>query len=480
MRAYGHMVPAVLILVVGAVGCSGTEDACQTDGDCPGHQVCTETGGVMFGTGVCMLRCSGDRAIEACRRQGGECEHGYCVNIDGAVGIAVKDAGGDPPEDSGGSSGGEAGSGDTETTETANGGDPDCTRKSKYDFCLDHGLPCQMVTAEDRCGMSRTVNCGALIDFDTDELHCGGCGQDCDFQNATGECRQGMCVIDLCEDGYVDADGDGRNGCETEAAGTEKCGDDSDNDGDGDIDENCPCNYRGQSDGVCVTAMKDGQGNCQEPSGYEGQENACEDNRDNDCDGDTDGEDSSCTVRAIGDSCQNASDCATGACVADASGSAVCAHRIFVTSATSSGKLNGLSGADATCNRLATAASLGGSWKAILSTGGTPARDRISVDSAIVNMNGDVLETDPANLWNGKVDDTVDYDEEGDKVGGFVWTGTRADGTSASTTCQSWTTRAAAESGQHGEPSATDQDWIEDTGDEDCDAMGRLYCIDGQ
>ena len=80
----------------------------------------------------------------------------------------------------------------------------------------------------------------------------------------------------------------------------------------------------------------------------------------------------------------------------------------FVTSATHSGNLGGLAGADAECQRLATAADAGGrTWRAYLSTRGsqtmpaTNARDRIGegpwynanavmVAGSLADLHGDV------------------------------------------------------------------------------------------
>src|SRR4051794_18448419 len=61
---------------------------------------------------------------------------------------------------------------------------------------------------------------------------------------------------------------------------------------------------------------------------------------------------------------------------------------IFVTSMTYGSNLGGLTGADAKCRTLATAASLGGTWKAWLSTTSTNAIDRIVDVGPWYLMNG--------------------------------------------------------------------------------------------
>jgi hypothetical protein len=49
---------------------------------------------------------------------------------------------------------------------------------------------------------------------EVDPRHCGGCGLPCDFSRAAGRCVAGECVVDTCEDGALDLDETGRNGCE--------------------------------------------------------------------------------------------------------------------------------------------------------------------------------------------------------------------------------------------------------------------------
>ncbi len=68
-------------------------------------------------------------------------------------------------------------------------------------------------------------------------------------------------------------------GGEDDASGNDDAG--------GCTDPGCPCDYDGESDGVCGTATTDSDGNCQKPGGYEADEATC-DGLDNDCDGDVD------------------------------------------------------------------------------------------------------------------------------------------------------------------------------------------------
>jgi hypothetical protein len=47
-----------------------------------------------------------------------------------------------------------------------------------------------------------------------DVNNCGACGSTCNFQNGTGTCSSGACVILSCLPGYFDCDGNPSNGCE--------------------------------------------------------------------------------------------------------------------------------------------------------------------------------------------------------------------------------------------------------------------------
>jgi hypothetical protein len=138
----------------------------------------------------------------------------------------------------------------------------------------------------------------------------------------------------------------------------------------------------------------------------------------------------------------------------------------FITSA-GSGKgadLGGLAGADAQCQRLASAAGAGGkTWRAYLSVpgafaqGGTPAvpathaRDRIG-NGPWYNAKGELIARDLTQLHNGNnIGKTAALDEKGNVIKGFgdtpnehdILTGSRADGTAfapqTDTTCKAWT-----------------------------------------
>ena len=161
----------------------------------------------------------------------------------------------------------------------------------------------------------------------------------------------------------------------------------------------------------------------------------------------------------------------------------------FVTSA-GSGKgadLGGLAGADAHCQRLASAAGAGGrTWRAYLSVpptlpqGSTPgvaavnARDRIGT-GPWHNAKGELIARDLAHLHNGNnISKATALDERGNAVRGRgenpnehdMLTGSRADGTAfapqTDTTCGAWTKSGAEGSaivGHHDRIGPTSEEW---------------------
>ena len=76
------------------------------------------------------------------------------------------------------------------------------------------------------------------FDLDADLAHCGACGRACAPPGAEGVCRAGLCAVAACDAGFVDLNGDARDGCEYACApsGDETC-DGEDEDCDGRADE---------------------------------------------------------------------------------------------------------------------------------------------------------------------------------------------------------------------------------------------------
>jgi len=167
----------------------------------------------------------------------------------------------------------------------------------------------------------------------------------------------------------------------------------------------------------------------------------------------------------------------------NAAGGAITAKRAFVSSgATYTGNLGGISGADAICQGLANGASLGGNWKAFLSTSTTNAIDRSSYSGRIVNMRGQVLSE---NGWAGLmfyIPSRIFWDQTGTPLPSlsneFVHTGSTAFGTTWSTfNCSNWTSASTALNTVLGLPFSSTYEWISYT-ETNCSNPRRLYCIE--
>jgi len=192
----------------------------------------------------------------------------------------------------------------------------------------------------------------------------------------------------------------------------------------------------------------------------------------------------------------------------------------FFVSSTGSGKgadLGGLAGADALCQKLATAAGAGGkTWRAYLSAPGAfpsqaspqgvasvNARDRIGT-GPWYNAKGELIARDVAHLHNGNnLSKDTALDEKGNVVRGRgdnpnehdILTGSRADGTAfapqTDTTCKAWTssTEGSAIVGHHDRIGPLPENWAKSWNFSHQSAgcsqealvrtggSGRLYCF---
>ena len=184
----------------------------------------------------------------------------------------------------------------------------------------------------------------------------------------------------------------------------------------------------------------------------------------------------------------------------------------FVTSATSvTGNLGGLSGADATCQRLASAAGHRGRWRAYLSVERDPAngnqpthaRDRIG-SGPWYNANLVAVANSVAELHSRTGDAAVYVDERGQRINGQwtgspgpvehdILTGSNADGTLlAGLTCNDWTSDSAGVAAQvgHSDGMGPNQStagplasWNSSHANQNCantaprGGAGRVYCF---
>jgi len=159
------------------------------------------------------------------------------------------------------------------------------------------------------------------------------------------------------------------------------------------------------------------------------------------------------------------------------------AIRVFVTSTTYTGKLGGLSGADAKCQARADAAGLGGTWVAWLSDSTTNAKDRIpDTNVGYYRLDGVKVADNKADLTDGNIDNPINVNEEGTSYSsGIVRTGTKSDGTVDTYTCNDWTTDSSTSYGGIGDITKTDNRWTDywpDFYTANCLHWRALYCFE--
>ncbi|UJR78801.1 hypothetical protein [Sandaracinus amylolyticus] len=96
---------------------------------------------------------------------------------------------------------------------------PDVDSGPPIDSCIVATETCN--TRDDDC--DGTTDEG--FDLDVDEANCGTCGVACDFRNSTGECMAGFCEIAACDANFEDCNLSGLDGCEIDLQSDEMhCG----------------------------------------------------------------------------------------------------------------------------------------------------------------------------------------------------------------------------------------------------------------
>jgi hypothetical protein len=163
--------------------------------------------------------------------------------------------------------------------------------------------------------------------------------------------------------------------------------------------------------------------------------------------------------------------------------------RIFLSSDTVNGNLmaagggtNGIDGADKFCQGLANDASLGGTWKALVSTATQSGVDRMTnagpyyrLDDEKVFDSRDGMRTQPL----APIDVTEKFAQ---LPADGAWTGTLFGGLTlgpaTDTTCDDWTSAAGDHLAILGETSSMTETWIDYGGGASCSDQWRVYCVE--
>ncbi|MFH0770375.1 MAG: S-layer homology domain-containing protein [Candidatus Peregrinibacteria bacterium] len=158
--------------------------------------------------------------------------------------------------------------------------------------------------------------------------------------------------------------------------------------------------------------------------------------------------------------------------------------KIFVTSQRYFPNMGGINGADAHCQTAASTAGLSGTWKALISTSGVNAVDRIP-NGVYVRMDGKVIASSKADLFDGSIDVPIDKTEYGADAAAYTYPWTASDQVGKYTgpvneyfpysSCVDWTQTNGCH-GYVGLATATDKEWINHTLIS-CVNDSELYCV---
>lgn len=158
-------------------------------------------------------------------------------------------------------------------------------------------------------------------------------------------------------------------------------------------------------------------------------------------------------------------------------------QRVFITSTTYNGNLGGLAGADAKCQTRASAANLGGTWKAWLSDSTTSATSRLLHSSVPYKLvNGTVVANNWDDLTDGTLQNTIGITELGTTKFGGVWTNTESNGQTYRTDyCSNFTSSVAGSNFLLGWSAYTNGNWTltrSGTIETTCNNIESLYCFE--
>jgi hypothetical protein len=149
-------------------------------------------------------------------------------------------------------------------------------------------------------------------------------------------------------------------------------------------------------------------------------------------------------------------------------------HVIFAAPVTD-GDLGGLSVADVICQNTATAASLTGTYKAILSTSSVHAKNRVAIDGPVYNTAGQMVFSARDSVWNSSIRAEIKA-ANGANGNRFVFTGTNTSGEFAGDSCGDWLDDGNSDFANGGDQDVTST-WLSGS-QHTCGSSGKaIYCI---
>jgi hypothetical protein len=338
--------------------------------------------------------------------------------------------------------------------------------------------------------------CGdRCVDSTTDRSNCGACGHAC---TGLEICAGGMCTL-ACPTGQVNC----RGFCIDTRIDPTNCGACGVSCGPGYA---CGGGFCRPLDGVDVPGCAPPSMQCGETCADVRNDNAhcgmcgraCADDRR--CEGGT------CVVP-----CAPGEDRCAGVCVRLSSSAAhcgMCGHacpsgmfcsggtcgtgrRVFITSTIYTPDFGGLAGADAACQARATAAGLGGTFRAWISdTTGSAATRLVHGEGPYVLLDGTQIARDWADLTDGTLAHTINMTEMRGPAPApspvilmeqTVWTGTQANGMAATgDQCANWTVTTGSHVATEGRSDMSDMTWTNSRSwsGGPCGWMRPLYCFE--
>lgn len=296
--------------------------------------------------------------------------------------------------------------------------------------CVSTADPCQ---APDQCSESAATclpPCEANPDSDGDGFDRIECGGD-DCNDADEDIYPG--APEVCDD--VDDD------CDPTTLGG------ADEDQDGEIDVAC-CNPDPDGRAVCGTDCDDGVEGSILGSWFD------------------------CT--SCGAACETQQACEAQSCAA--------ARRVFVTSTTFAADFGGEAGADAACQEVATAAALGGTWRAFLVQSADGLNRHAQANVPYVRLDGVRVADSWADLTDQMLAAPLEVTETLAVVSDNVWTGLSDQNEPGSVDCDDWTSTAGGclsggPCGGGGQTYEINERW-DGFFIYNCTDLYRLYCIE--